>query len=173
AYAASQIQYLYSDKVERLAIKKISGGGTLNGPFHWGGVVDQYFAAVFLPQDPPTAAMVTLRNALDLPKVPKNPQETTRVEVLGHRHPDADHQHRVAAAAHLADEVDAEDAEGPAADQVHPGEIQEVQHARSAQAGNAAGDIGAVQEGRREPGGGLPANADPVALFVCLLCNAG
>ncbi|HKN36972.1 MAG TPA: membrane protein insertase YidC [Terriglobales bacterium] len=83
AYAASQIQYLYSDKVERLAIKKISGGGTLNGPFHWGGVVDQYFAAVFLPQDPPTAAMVTLRNALDLPKVPKNPQETTRVEVLG------------------------------------------------------------------------------------------
>ena len=59
SYAASQIQYEYNEKVERLAIKKISGGGTLNGPFHWAGVVDQYFAAVFLPEDPPSAAMIT------------------------------------------------------------------------------------------------------------------
>jgi YidC/Oxa1 family membrane protein insertase len=83
AYAASQIQYEYNDKVERLAIKKISSGNTLNGPFHWAGIVDQYFAAVFLPEDPQSAAMVTFRNPLDLPKDPKNPQETNRVEVLG------------------------------------------------------------------------------------------
>jgi YidC/Oxa1 family membrane protein insertase len=83
AYAASQIQYEYNDKIERLAIKKISGGGTLNGPFNWAGVADQYFAAVFLPEDPQAAAMITLRNGLDLPKDPKNPQETTKVEVLG------------------------------------------------------------------------------------------
>src|SRR5207237_492356 len=82
---------------------------------------------------------------------------------LGHRHPNADHQHRTATAAHLADEVDAEDAEDPAADQVHPGKIQEVQHARPPQAGNAAGDVGFVQEVRREHGGRMPANADPAA----------
>jgi YidC/Oxa1 family membrane protein insertase len=85
AYAASQIEYEYNDKVERLAIKKISGGATLNGPFHWAGVTDRYFAAVFIPDDPPSAAMVTLRNALDVPKDPKkpNPQDMMKVDVLG------------------------------------------------------------------------------------------
>ena len=29
---------------------------TIPGPFHWAGVSDQYFAAVFLPQDPQNAA---------------------------------------------------------------------------------------------------------------------
>ena len=66
-YASGQIIYQYDDKVERLAIKKISGGGTLPGPFNWAGVSDQYFAAVFLPQDPQNAAMVTLHNALEIP----------------------------------------------------------------------------------------------------------
>ena len=66
-YATGQIVYQYDSKVERLAIKKISGGGTLPGPFHWAGVSDQYFAAVFLPQDPQNAAMVTLHNALEIP----------------------------------------------------------------------------------------------------------
>src|ERR1019366_7866074 len=66
-YAAGQIMYQYDNKVERLAIKKISGGGTLPGPFHWAGVSDQYFAAVFLPQDPQNAVMVTLHNALEIP----------------------------------------------------------------------------------------------------------
>ena len=84
-YAASQIQYEYNEKVERLSVKKISGGGTLNGPFHWAGVADRYFAAVFIPDDPQGAAMVTLRNSLDVPKDPQkpNPQDTTKVDVLG------------------------------------------------------------------------------------------
>ena len=67
-FAIEQIMYQYDDKVERLAIKKISGGGTLPGPFHWAGLSDQYFAAVFLPQDPKNAAMVTLRNAIEIPR---------------------------------------------------------------------------------------------------------
>ena len=85
AYAASQIEYEYNDKVERLAVKKVSGGGTLNGPFHWAGVTDRYFAAVFMPDDPPSAALVTLRYPVDVPKDPKKPnaQDTTKVDVLG------------------------------------------------------------------------------------------
>jgi len=47
-----------------MAIKKISSAGTLPGPFHWAGIEDQYFAAVFIPQDPQNAAMVTLRNTI-------------------------------------------------------------------------------------------------------------
>jgi len=82
-YATGQIVYQYDNKVERLAIKKISGGGTLAGPFHWAGVSDQYFAAVFLPQDPQNAAMVTLRNALEIPHGGSDPNQKDKVDVLG------------------------------------------------------------------------------------------
>jgi YidC/Oxa1 family membrane protein insertase len=84
-YAAGQIMYQYDNKVERLAIKKISGGGTLPGPFHWAGVSDQYFAAVFLPQDPQNAVMVTLHNALEIPHNASdaNNKQLDKVDVLG------------------------------------------------------------------------------------------
>ncbi len=42
-YALGQIAYQYDNKVERLAIKKISGGGTLPGPFQLGGSVGPIF----------------------------------------------------------------------------------------------------------------------------------
>ena len=85
SYAASRIEHQYNDKTERLDIKKISGGGTVQGPFNWAGVVDQYFAAVFLPDDPQNIAAVTLRNPVDVPKDPRNPnsQETVKADVLG------------------------------------------------------------------------------------------
>jgi YidC/Oxa1 family membrane protein insertase len=85
SYAASQIDYQYNSSTERLAIKKISGGNTLHIPFNWAGVTDQYFAAVFLPDDSQNSALVTLRNPLNVPKNPKNPNplETASVDVLG------------------------------------------------------------------------------------------
>jgi len=84
-YASAQVVYQYDDKIERLAIKKISGGATLQGPFHWAGVSDQYFAAVFLPQDPRNAAMVTLHNAIEIPHNPSdaNNKQMDKVDVLG------------------------------------------------------------------------------------------
>jgi YidC/Oxa1 family membrane protein insertase len=85
SYAGRRIEPQSNDKTERLDIKKISGGATLPGPFNWAGVVDQYFAAVFLPEDVPNAAMVTLRHQVDVPKNAKNPnpQETIKEDVLG------------------------------------------------------------------------------------------
>ena len=85
SYAASRIEHQYGDKTERLDIKKISGGATLPGPFNWAGVVDQYFAAVFLPDDIQNAALVTLRHQVDVPKDPRNPKpgETVKADVLG------------------------------------------------------------------------------------------
>jgi len=82
-YAADQIVYQYDSKVERLAIKKISGDGTLTGPFHWAGISDQYFAAVFLPQDPQNAAMVTLRNQIEIPHSASDTQQMDKTDVLG------------------------------------------------------------------------------------------
>jgi len=85
SYSSSRIEYQVASKVERLDIKKISSGNTLKLPFSWAGVVDQYFAAVFIPENPQSTAMVTLRNPLDVPKDPRNPnpQDTVKVDVLG------------------------------------------------------------------------------------------
>jgi YidC/Oxa1 family membrane protein insertase len=95
-YAASRIEYhndqsterhlfFFPRLTERLSIKSVSGGNTIKGPFNWGGVADQYFAAAFIPDDPASAALVTLRNALEIPKNPEHPDpnQTDKVDVLG------------------------------------------------------------------------------------------
>jgi len=84
SYHAGQIEYQFNDKTTQIAIKKISGGGTLHGPYNWAGVGDSYFAAVFMPANPQTAALITLRNGLQIPKDPAKPNEgLTPVDVLG------------------------------------------------------------------------------------------
>jgi YidC/Oxa1 family membrane protein insertase len=81
AYAAARVEYQNGNDVERLALKKVAGGGTIRGPFNWAAASDQYFAAVFLPEDPASAAMVTLRGALDNPADAKHPNELVGVAV--------------------------------------------------------------------------------------------
>jgi YidC/Oxa1 family membrane protein insertase len=85
SYAAMQVEHQTADKVTRLPVKKIVNGATTGGPFDWAGIADAYFAAVFLPDNPAEVSLVTLHNFLDIPKDPQkpNPQETTKVEVLG------------------------------------------------------------------------------------------
>jgi YidC/Oxa1 family membrane protein insertase len=84
-WAAGAINYQFNKNIERLAAKKISGGGTIPGPFHWAGPTDLYFAAVFIPDDPGTAAMVMLHNSLAVARDPQKPdsKETTNVDVVG------------------------------------------------------------------------------------------
>jgi YidC/Oxa1 family membrane protein insertase len=83
-YGYGQVVYQYNGNVERLAIKKVSGGNTLPGPFHWAGISDQYFAAVFLPSDPQSAAMLTLRNTIEIPhSTDRENKQMDKVDVLG------------------------------------------------------------------------------------------
>jgi YidC/Oxa1 family membrane protein insertase len=84
-YASQRIDYQNGGKITRLEPKKISGGGTSLGPFRWAAVLDQYFAAVFLPDQPDQAVMVTLHNAAKIPKNPiePNPNELVEAPVLG------------------------------------------------------------------------------------------
>ena len=37
SYAAARIDYQFGDTLERIAAKKVSGGNTIRGPFHWAG----------------------------------------------------------------------------------------------------------------------------------------
>jgi YidC/Oxa1 family membrane protein insertase len=84
-YASGLIDYQFNKDIQRLPIKKISGGNTIPGPFHWAGPADQYFAAVFIPGDPGSVSMVTLRNPISIPRDPQKPEskETVSVDVLG------------------------------------------------------------------------------------------
>ncbi|MGA3211976.1 MAG: membrane protein insertase YidC [Terriglobales bacterium] len=83
SYAAAQVVYQSGDKVTR--IKKVSGGSTLQGPFNWAGAVDQYFGAVFLPDQPNSATLVTLSSAAAIPKNLDKPdwKETVPVNLIG------------------------------------------------------------------------------------------
>jgi YidC/Oxa1 family membrane protein insertase len=99
AYAAARIDYhndastertalVFPSFISRLPVKSISGGNTLKGPFEWAGAGDQYFTAIFIPDDPTTAAMVTLHYAMDIAQKPGfNPvgsnKETANVDILG------------------------------------------------------------------------------------------
>jgi len=85
SYAAATIDYQSGDKIDRIAAKKVSGGNTIRGPFHWAAAADQYFAAVFLPSTPEDAVMVTLEQSLEIPKDREKPDPTKvdKISVLG------------------------------------------------------------------------------------------
>jgi YidC/Oxa1 family membrane protein insertase len=93
SYAPSRVDYhndLSTDKtalvfpnyVIRLSIKNVSSGNTIKGPFEWAGTDDQYFTAIFIPNDPETAALVTLRNGTEIPPKPGS-SESSKIQVLG------------------------------------------------------------------------------------------
>ncbi len=101
SYAASGIDYhndastersgyiFFPTYVTRLTVKAISGGNTIKGPFEWAGTGDQYFTAIFIPNDPASAAMVTLHNSMEIAQKPGlNPigagsKDTANVDLLG------------------------------------------------------------------------------------------
>ena len=101
SYAASGIDYhndastertgyvFFPNYVTRLAVKAISGGNTVKGPFEWAGTGDQYFTAIFIPDDPASSAMVTLHSAMEIAQKPGfNPvgassKDTANVDLLG------------------------------------------------------------------------------------------
>ena len=88
-YSGLRNDYDNGSDVERLSAdrsgKSISGGRVMQPPFEWAGVSDQYFAAVFMPEEPQRAAMVQLRNTLQVPKSASkpDPNDTSAVQVIG------------------------------------------------------------------------------------------
>jgi YidC/Oxa1 family membrane protein insertase len=91
-YASTQIAYQDGSKVERLAngwslfpSAKAIGGNTISGPFQWASISDQYFAIAFMPADAQNAALLTLRNPLEIPHNPADPNDkrTDKLDVYG------------------------------------------------------------------------------------------
>ncbi|HZQ20825.1 MAG TPA: membrane protein insertase YidC [Terriglobales bacterium] len=67
AYGLGQFEYQYNSKTEHLSYKKVSNGNTLRGSFDWAGASSQYFAAIFIPNNPENQNVVSLRNTVDAP----------------------------------------------------------------------------------------------------------
>jgi YidC/Oxa1 family membrane protein insertase len=95
-YARDLIDIQLNSNIQRLTAKcgffsflshctPISSGNTIPGPFNWAGTSDQYFAAVFIPDDPASAALITLRQAVPVLRDPSRPdsKETMDMDVLG------------------------------------------------------------------------------------------
>jgi YidC/Oxa1 family membrane protein insertase len=91
AYAQAQLDTMRNGKDEHLAPKKVSGGDTLNGPFDWAGVSDNFFAAAFLPDRPSSATLASLHGEMDVAKTARRtgfgsgspPKGPVMVPVLG------------------------------------------------------------------------------------------
>jgi len=91
SYPNAHIVWHDGEKVHRQPVNQrnaftsnawVVGGGTIPGPFEWAGAVDQYFGAIFLPDDPQHAAMVTFHNQIPLPNNP-DPNKPILVPVIG------------------------------------------------------------------------------------------
>lgn len=84
-YASTRIDHATSGEIVRKAPQEgvffkshISDGENVNGPFLWSGIVDQYFAAIFMPDSPPTVKMVRLHKTI--PRDPNADAEKQRKE---------------------------------------------------------------------------------------------
>jgi YidC/Oxa1 family membrane protein insertase len=60
------VDMMQNGRTTHLGSKKVIGGATLNGPFDFIGISDQYFAATLVPDNPQGATAVTFRNQIDL-----------------------------------------------------------------------------------------------------------
>jgi YidC/Oxa1 family membrane protein insertase len=91
-YAGGALDFSQNGKDDQIAYKKVVGGETLRGPFDWAGVSDLYFTAIFLPDNPSNATLVSLHNTISVPRNLKkpDPSQTDQASVLGAAMGDAD-----------------------------------------------------------------------------------
>jgi len=75
-----QLDSMQNGKETHLAAAKVSGGSTLNGPLDWGGISDLYFGAIFMPDSPQTAMLVSTSNPV---KVKISDTKTTTMPYIG------------------------------------------------------------------------------------------
>jgi YidC/Oxa1 family membrane protein insertase len=80
----SQFAWSLYGKQDSQAAAKVSGNNTVDQPYEYAGVIDLYFAAVFLPDVPASTSLVTLHNTMELPSDLSDPNSQKRpADVLG------------------------------------------------------------------------------------------
>jgi YidC/Oxa1 family membrane protein insertase len=83
-YAAATIAISDNGKTDEIAAKKVVGGDTMHGSYDYAGVSDLYFAAVFMPETPSDASVVTLHDSIGIPRNREHPdQNVDQAPLLG------------------------------------------------------------------------------------------
>lgn len=93
SYGFSRVDWSKNGSIERKAAssgwaltgkKWLAGGDTVPGPFEWAASVDQYFAAVFMPDSPKESVVITLNDSIEIPKSATDPNAgKDKVAALG------------------------------------------------------------------------------------------
>jgi YidC/Oxa1 family membrane protein insertase len=82
--AVSQLVTSSDGKQQTTSAGKVSGNATFDQPYDYAGMADLYFAAVFLPDTPDRASLVTLHYSVDVPSDLNNPNSQKKPRpVLG------------------------------------------------------------------------------------------
>ena len=82
--ATSYFAWALNGKTDSTIAKKVSGNATTDAPYSYAAVMDLYFAAAFLPDDPAGTTVVTLHNAINVPKNLSDPNsEKIPADVVG------------------------------------------------------------------------------------------
>lgn len=81
---SSELGWSINGKQDTQAAKKVSGDATLNQPYEYAALMDLYFAAAFLPDDPSRATLVTFHHTIDLPGDLSDPNSAKKpADVIG------------------------------------------------------------------------------------------
>ena len=82
--ATSYFAWALNGKTDSTIAKKVSGNATTDAPYSYAAVMDLYFAAAFLPDDPAGTTVMTLHNAIYVPKTLTDPNsEKIPADVVG------------------------------------------------------------------------------------------
>ena len=84
ARTPANFDWCLDGKSDSQAAGKVSNDATLDGDYQYAAASDLYFAAAFLPDNPPQATVVTLHRTIDLPVNLSNPNgEKKPADVMG------------------------------------------------------------------------------------------
>jgi YidC/Oxa1 family membrane protein insertase len=82
--ASAEFAWLLNGKQDSMKASKVSGNATLEQPYGYVAIMDLYFAAAFLPNNPAGTSVVTLHNTVDLPSKLDDPNsKKAPADVLG------------------------------------------------------------------------------------------
>jgi YidC/Oxa1 family membrane protein insertase len=82
--ASSQFVWSANGKQDTTAAKKVSGDASFEQPYSYAGIMDLYFAAAFLPDQPEQTTVVTLHRTVDLPTNLSDPNsKKSPADVIG------------------------------------------------------------------------------------------
>jgi len=82
--ASSQFAWSLEGKQDSMSAAKVSGDATIDQPYQYASIIDLYFAAAFLPDNPAGATLVTLHNTYDLPTDLSDPNSPKKpADVIG------------------------------------------------------------------------------------------